>query len=457
MQRSIRVLAGLVTTTSAALLLASGCGSSEPGGGGATDDGGTPSSGQVDAGSSDPKDSSVEPKTDAGSDSGGPSCDPGLTQCAGDGGATYCADTKIDKANCGQCGKTCGDGQECSAGTCVDLCPTPPPDASFTSSPATIYPGVEVSFTPAVTAGVTYKWTFPSGTPATSTAQAPKVTWAAVGTYAVKLEITQDKCVQTTTTNVTVATCTGMAELDYTGAVQDFVVPCGTSINVDAYGAQGGLGKLTNNNDAVGGLGGRAQATIPVTAGETLHVYVGGMGKTIDDKPTVGTGTGGFNGGGDVFDWVPNPGQTMGVSGTGGGASDVRRGNDLADRLIVAGGGGGGGWYGAGGAGGGLTGGDGNSSDVSFPAGKGGTQAAGGAVGWTTGGYPNTAGELGIGGKAFRDGAGNGGGGGGYYGGGAGGFCGGAGGSSWVAAPGNTNGTTTAGVRSGNGRVVITW
>ncbi len=393
MHRSLRVLVGLVSTTSAVLLVASGCGSSESGSSsGGTDpseDGGTPSSAKIDAGSGT-TDAGSGPKTDAGIDSGnGDACEQGSTKCTGDGGAPVCVDTKTDPANCGQCGKACTADQECTAGACVDLCPTPAPDASFTSSPSTIYPSTEVTFTPAVTTGVTYEWTFPSGTPATSTAQEPKVTWAAAGTYAVKLEITQGKCVQTTTTNVIVSTCAGSVELSYTGAVQDFVVPaCVTAIGVDAYGAQGGTGKLENGSDATGGMGGRAQATVPVTGGETLHVFVGGMGQTIGTGPTPGTGTGGFNGGGDVFDWVPNPGQTQGVSGTGGGASDVRRGNDLADRLIVAGGGGGGG---------------------------------------------------------------------GYYGGGAGGFCGGAGGSSWTDAPGNANGTTTAGVRTGNGRVVITW
>lgn len=438
MHRSLRVLTGLVTTTIAALLLASGCGSSESGGGGteSADDGGTPSSGKIDAGNGGTTDSGnppVPPTKDAGTDA-------------------------ADSGKPTTCDPACGANQECNAGTCVDLCPTPAPDASFTSSPATIYPSTEVTFTPAVTTGVTYKWTFPSGTPATSTVQSPKVTWAAAGTYAVKLEITKDKCVQTTTTNVVVSTCTGTATFEYTGASQDFVVPaCATAINVDAYGAQGGAGKLQNGSDATGGMGGRAQATVPVTGGETLHVYVGGMGQTIGTGPTPGTDTGGWNGGGDVYDWVPNPAQTQGVSGTGGGASDVRRGNDLASRLVVAGGGGGGGYYGVGGAGGGLTGGDGNSSAVDRPAGKGGTQTAGGAVGWTQTGYPNTPGALGVGGKAYRDGAGNGGGGGGYYGGGAGGFCGGAGGSSWVDAPGNTNGTTTAGTRLGNGRVVITW
>src|SRR5690606_20990659 len=114
--------------------------------------------------------------------------------------------------------------------------------------------------------------------------------------------------------------------------------------------------------------GGRAQATVPVTAGETLHVYVGGMGQSLGTGASPGAGTGGWNGGGDVYDFVTPPNQSEGISGTGGGASDVRRGGDLDGRLVVAGGGGGGGYYGAGGAGGGLDGANGSSSSASRPA-----------------------------------------------------------------------------------------
>jgi hypothetical protein len=243
-------------------------------------------------------------------------------------------------------------------------------------------------------------------------------------------------------TNVTVH-CGG--RYDFTGSVQTFTVPPGvTSITVTAYGAQGGAG------DLAGGLGGRATATIPVTPGEVLNVYVGGAGRTIT---TTQSSTGGYNGGGGVMDCCG-----QGPSGTGGGASDVRRGTALSNRLIVAGGGGGGGWAsngGTGGAGGGLTGGAGGSTSATRNGGGGGTQSAGGAAGWVGTNYPNQPGSFGIGGTGWRDGAGTGAGGGGWYGGGAGGFTGGGGGSSYVAAPGNTNTSTSSGVRSGDGQVVI--
>lgn len=57
----------------------------------------------------------------AGSDGGGDqgvACDnPNLTSCEEE-----CVDTDIDPNHCGTCGNTCGDGQSCSSGSCVDLC-----------------------------------------------------------------------------------------------------------------------------------------------------------------------------------------------------------------------------------------------------------------------------------------------------------------------------------------------
>jgi len=95
----------------------------------------------------------------------------------------------------------------------------------------------------------------------------------------------------------------------YTGAAQDFTVPAGVRhVTVVARGAKGdGLGNRKAN-------GGRVHATIPVTPGEKLVIYVGG-----DASET----TGGFNGGAGT-------GKGYGVDNGygGGGASDVRQGRD---------------------------------------------------------------------------------------------------------------------------------
>ncbi|MCU1677278.1 MAG: cell wall associated biofilm protein, partial [Frankiales bacterium] len=103
----------------------------------------------------------------------------------------------------------------------------------------------------------------------------------------------------------------------FTGAVQTFTVPAGTTLlQVECWAAQGNEG----------GLGGYARGTIPVTPGEQLQVRVGG-------QPSGNAG--GFNGGGSA--------DTNPSGHGGGGGTDVRRAaGALTDRLIVAGGGGGG-------------------------------------------------------------------------------------------------------------------
>jgi len=66
-----------------------------------------------------------------------------------------------------------------------------PPTASFTGSPTTVCTGQTVTFTNTSTGAPTsYAWTFTGGTPATSTAANPTVTYAAAGTYTVALTAT---------------------------------------------------------------------------------------------------------------------------------------------------------------------------------------------------------------------------------------------------------------------------
>jgi hypothetical protein len=217
----------------------------------------------------------------------------------------------------------------------------------------------------------------------------------------------------------------------YTGAEQSFVVPGGvTSITIVALGAAG-AGYDDYGHQLYSGRGGRVFAVIPVTPGEKLHVFVGGLGTT----------TGGFNGGGN-----PGIGQKNPPGYGGGGASDVREhGDKLRDRILVVGGGGGQGnaYYNQadvtfGGNGGGAIGGTGGSNYASSywgGGGTGGTQRHGG-LGGAGGqaidypGFPGSPGALGSGGSGGNggtnpnsqwSGSGGGGGGGGYYGGGGGG------------------------------------
>jgi Glycine rich protein len=228
---------------------------------------------------------------------------------------------------------------------------------------------------------------------------------------------------------------------------QRWTVPAGVcSATFDLFGAEG--------STTAGGA--EVTATLPVVPGTPLDIYIGGEGFR---------GKGGYNGGG--------PASNKGVGG--GGATDVRDGPGLADRILVAGGGGGNGGEGdgvsQGMAGvGGLLGQNGTQSDRGYYSGgggSGGTLTSGGAAGFagppapTYSGSPGTLGIGGAGGvpSSSDTGGEGGGGGGGYYGGGGGGSGGagypgggGGGGSSLVA-----GGTVSMFPHSGNGRAVITY
>ncbi|MCO5950471.1 cadherin-like beta sandwich domain-containing protein, partial [Mucilaginibacter flavidus] len=253
------------------------------------------------------------------------------------------------------------------------------------------------------------------------------------------------------------------AVFNYTGSVQTFTVPAGvTSLQVDASGGRGGKG--SDQGGGVRASGGRVQATMAVTPGQVLSIYVGGAGSDFqyghtDNQPTPG----GFNGGGSA------PYGYQSGAGGGGGATDIRiNGLSLSNRVLVAGGGGGGAqpqifgtstynW--AGGAGGGLTG---NSAPLNTSyrgtAAGGGSQTAGG-VGGNDGYITAQPGSLGQGAPGLSSGGnGGGGGGGGFYGGGGGSDVGGgAGGSSYTNPIFFQNVVHSQGYQGGNGQLTITY
>ena len=262
-----------------------------------------------------------------------------------------------------------------------------------------------------------------------------------VGTYILTYSATD------TTGNTSTATRTinvYKSKFSYTGSAQTFTVPEGvTSISVDAYGAG-----APNTATHYGGKGGRNQATLSVTPGETLNIYVGGSGTVR--HPFYGGNIAGWNGGalGNFGYYDPLP---------SAGATDIRiGGTSLSDRVIVAGGGGATGNSGNdgrhGGHGGGLVGGapyttNGRSSGSP---GSGGTQSSGGSAG-----YGGTRGSSGVGGVGRNRQAG--GGGGGWFGGGGGGSdSAGGGGSSYTHPTKCSSVVHTQGVRSGSGQLIIT-
>lgn len=187
---------------------------------------------------------------------------------------------------------------------------------------------------------------------------------------------------------------------DYTGSVQTATLTPGR-YKLECWGAQGGT-----YSSYIGGYGGYSKGTITLTEATTVYISVGGAGSSSST-------TAGFNGGG------------TGISSGrgGGGATDVRIGqNSLYSRVIVAGGGGGAGVTSANanpcGCGGGEYGGDGyyNNTTGSYTTGQnrsgGSASQTAGGITWSTG----TQATFGQGGNA--SGYSCGGGGGGWYGGG---------------------------------------
>jgi len=243
------------------------------------------------------------------------------------------------------------------------------------------------------------------------------------------------------------------ATFNYIGSPQTWTVPpCVYSIQVDVRGAKGG--------GANGGNGARVLATLAVTPGQILNIYVGGTG-------TCGNSSGGWNGGGNGCNASGSGNESCG----GGGASDIRISPfNLSNRLIIAAGGGGmgGGTQNANGGSGGCT--NGMAGTSPFGQGGGGGSSINGGNGgppWIPSGTAGSAGFLGFGGNGGIDNCFNnspgGGGGGGYYGGGGGGsdcyssapYGGGSGGGGSSFYP--AGGTCTQGFQPGNGQVIINY
>ena len=218
------------------------------------------------------------------------------------------------------------------------------------------------------------------------------------------------------------------AEFTTPGGPYMYTVPAGvTSLRVALQGGSG-VSFTSPGTPAAGGAGGLITADLPVTAGQTLQVYVAGNGSA-----NVGGANGGGAGGG-----YPR-------GGGAGGASDVRTtAGDLATRLLVAAGGGGGTSSNGGGAGQSAP-----TSPTILTAAGAGTQDAGGAGG--TAPFFNTQlvgkpGTFGAGGDGVAGFPGTvGGGGGGYYGGGGGAGPGSGGGGSNFVSPAARNATYALG------------
>ena len=145
-------------------------------------------------------------------------------------------------------------------------------------------------------------------------------------------------------------------EFNYTGDVQEFIVPADGTYKIEAWGAAGGYSLNNNKKGIQGGNGGYTSGKVELKRGETLYIYVGNKGEDGTYKKDAEAS---FNGGG-LGTWDHEDDE---AAGAGGGATDIRlvsgEWNDfesLKSRVMVAGGGGGTSWDTQGGAAGGLEG-----------------------------------------------------------------------------------------------------
>jgi gliding motility-associated-like protein len=125
----------------------------------------------------------------------------------------------------------------------------PQPTSTYTQSANQCLTGNSFVFTNTGLYGSTYSWTFPSGTPATSTAANPTVTWATPGTYTITHVTTAaGGCTSTSTSTVTIypaptalavtavnATCGASNGIINIGAVTGGTAPYSYSVNGSAF------------------------------------------------------------------------------------------------------------------------------------------------------------------------------------------------------------------------------
>jgi hypothetical protein len=150
--------------------------------------------------------------------------------------------------------------------------PNPPPTAGFSSNTNSICVGQTVNFTDQSTPSITaWNWSFPGGTPATSTVQNPTVTYNTAGIYNVTLQVTNANGTNSITQNnyVTVVALPNVVATASSNAICD-----GESVNLNATGAN----TYSWNN----GLGAGASHTVSPTSNTTYTVTGTGTGGCVN-------------------------------------------------------------------------------------------------------------------------------------------------------------------------------
>lgn len=341
----------------------------------------------------------------------------------------------------------------------VSIAVNQPPNALFNANPSSGSVGSPVLFTAAQPGLPSYAWSFPSGSPTSSSSSFQSVTWSTGGSYQVSLTATSNGCQASTSQTIQIQEPISQTFL-YTGSIVTWQVPAGvTSLEIEAWGAQGG-----NTSLYQGGLGAYAKGTFAVSPGQTLKILVGGKGQ----NGSTDHGNCGGGGGGTFVSTASN--SPMLVAGGGGGAGTASSPSVGTPDPGQAG------TSGTAGKGNGLSGGSGGNAAPGVCGGCGATSGAG----FFTNSQAYAQAGFGTAAQAFINGGngsqsnlgyfgGYGGGGAGAYGaGGAGGYSGGgsgnytstsdnSGGGGGGSFNGGTNATTTAGVNFDDGKVIITY
>jgi PKD repeat protein len=239
---------------------------------------------------------------------------------------------------------------------------TNPPEANFAASPTNVCAGGQVQFTDLSTNNPTsWSWTFPGGTPGTSTQQNPIITYNTPGTYSVTLEATniygndtEIKNAYITVNPIPVATATPNSQTICSGQTTSIALTSnvgGTTYNWTVVqsgvsGASNGSGSnisqaLTGNGTATytitptanGCVG--APITVVVTVNPIPVATATPNSQTICSGQTTGIALT-SNVGGTTYNWtVVQSGVSGASNGSGSNISQTLTGNGTATYTIT--------------------------------------------------------------------------------------------------------------------------
>lgn len=188
------------------------------------------------------------------------------------------------------------------------------PSAAFSSMPISPIINQPATFTPSTAGLASYIWSFSNGSPSTSSAVSPQVTWTNIGTESASLTVTDaNGCSSTQTNSLQITNCQSFTQtftpcgasgisgpsqsqanatygpgvVTVSGGIQFWTVPTTGTYQILVAGADG-----SHNGSGFGG-GGRGavlRARFSLTQGDVLKILVGQRGKH-------GTSAGGGGGG----------------------------------------------------------------------------------------------------------------------------------------------------------------